>query len=77
MLSTEQEKTRLLMLPNSEQADRKEKGWLLRLVGAAIVLRRIKKRLAYFSPIGYTLKISLGWHNYETDPTPFSATLLP
>ena len=34
MLSTEQEKTRLLMLPNSEQAERKEKGWLLRLVGA-------------------------------------------
>ena len=34
MLSVEQEKTRLLMLPNSEQAERKEKGWLLRLVGA-------------------------------------------
>ena len=34
MLSAEQEKTRLLMLPNSEQAERKEKGWLLRLVGA-------------------------------------------
>ena len=34
MLSAEQEKTRLLMLPNSEQAERKDKGWLLRLVGA-------------------------------------------
>ena len=34
MLSAEQEKTRLLMLPNPEQAERKDKGWLLRLVGA-------------------------------------------
>ena len=34
MLSAEQEKTRLLVLPNPEQAERKEKGWLLRLVGA-------------------------------------------
>ena len=34
MLSAEQEKTRVLMLPNPEQAKRKDKGWLLRLIGA-------------------------------------------
>ena len=34
MLSAEQEKTRILMLPNSEQTERKDKGWLLRLIGA-------------------------------------------
>ena len=34
MLSAEQEKTRVLMLPNPEQAKRKEKDWLLRLIGA-------------------------------------------
>ena len=34
MLSAEQEKTRVLMLPNPEEEERKEKGWLLRLIGA-------------------------------------------
>ena len=29
-----QKQNEVLMLPNSEQAERKEKGWLLRLVGA-------------------------------------------
>ena len=34
MLSTEQEKTRLLMLPVPEQEEKKARGWLQRLIGA-------------------------------------------
>ena len=34
MLSTEQEKTRVLMLPNPEEDEQKSRGWLQRLIGA-------------------------------------------
>ena len=34
MLSAEQEKTRLLMLPNPEEDEQKPRGWLQRLIGA-------------------------------------------
>ena len=34
MLSAEQEKTRLLMLPNPEEDEQKSRGWLLKLIGA-------------------------------------------
>ena len=34
MLSTEQEKTRVLMLPNPEEDEQKSRGWLLKLIGA-------------------------------------------